>query len=198
MTKKEFLSQLREELSSLPRREREEQLRFYGELIDDRIEDGWSEKSAVSRLGAPDRLAARILREGNDEKGKRSKPKQKHSGGWMITLLILGSPLWISLLVAFFAVILSLAVSIWAVMLSLYAVSIGCIVGGIGGIAGGLLLCFCQHLTGIALLGCGMVCLGIGILTVMGCLALTKGVLRLTQKLFLLFILPFRRKEIAV
>ena len=51
MTKHEFLLQLGKALSSLPRRERDERLGFYSEVIDDRIEEGLSEEEAVRNMG---------------------------------------------------------------------------------------------------------------------------------------------------
>ena len=188
---------LREELSSLPRREREEQLRFYSELIDDRMEDGWSEKAAIARLGAPNRLASRILRDANEESEKKHSSKRSRFSPFTITLLILGSPIWLSLLLSFYAVIFSLLVSLWAVMICLYAVGIGIVGCGIGGIAGGILFCLQYPLTGIALLGCGLLCLGMSIWAVKGCALARIGFWSLTKKTGSLFILPFRRKETA-
>ena len=48
MNKQEFLSQLRKGLAGLPQNDIEERLAFYGEMIDDRIEEGLSEEEAVS------------------------------------------------------------------------------------------------------------------------------------------------------
>ena len=48
MNKQEFLDALRERLSGLPSREVEDRLGFYGEIIDDRIEEGISEHDAVA------------------------------------------------------------------------------------------------------------------------------------------------------
>ena len=44
MTKNEFISRLRARLSGLPKDEIRERLAFYGEMIDDRIEEGLSEE----------------------------------------------------------------------------------------------------------------------------------------------------------
>ena len=47
MNKLEFIAELRDRLSGLPQGEVEERLSFYSEMIDDRMEDGVSEKEAV-------------------------------------------------------------------------------------------------------------------------------------------------------
>ena len=44
MGKQEFLEQLRKQFSSLPQADIEEQLSFYSEMIDDRMEEGLSEE----------------------------------------------------------------------------------------------------------------------------------------------------------
>ena len=60
MKKEEYLSALEKRLSGLPAKERKERLRFFGEMIDDRIEDGCSEEDAVQELGSVEELAATI------------------------------------------------------------------------------------------------------------------------------------------
>ncbi len=44
MNKQAFLTQLRKGLSGLPQEDIEERLAFYSEMIDDRIEEGLSER----------------------------------------------------------------------------------------------------------------------------------------------------------
>ena len=51
MTKKAFLSELRAALSALPEQEQNERLRFYAEMIDDRMEDGMTEEEADEKAG---------------------------------------------------------------------------------------------------------------------------------------------------
>ena len=63
MTKTEFLLRLREMLSELPQEDVAERLVFYGEMIDDRMEDGLTEDEAVSGIGQPERIAQQILAE---------------------------------------------------------------------------------------------------------------------------------------
>ena len=47
MNKQEFLAQLRKGLSGLPKEDIDERLTFYSEMIDDRMEDGIPEETAV-------------------------------------------------------------------------------------------------------------------------------------------------------
>lgn len=51
MNKEQFLAAVRERLSALPRDDVEQSLDYYGEMIDDRVEDGMSEEQAVEAWG---------------------------------------------------------------------------------------------------------------------------------------------------
>lgn len=107
MSKQEFLERLRKGLSGLPQNDIEERLTFYSEMIEDRKEDGISEEEAVSAVGTVDEIVAQVVSEIPLVKiaKERIKPKRRLSVG-EIVLLILGSPIWLSLGIAAFAVIL--------------------------------------------------------------------------------------------
>ena len=57
MNKTEFLAALERALSGLPEQDVQERLAFYGELIDDRVEEGLSEEEAVKERGSVDEIA---------------------------------------------------------------------------------------------------------------------------------------------
>lgn len=179
MNKRQFLKALRKRLSGLPRAELEERLRFYSEMIEDRIEEGLSEDEALAAVGSVEEIAAQIL--GEDPR-PAARPKKK---AWEITLLILGFPLWFPLLVAAFAVVLSLYVSLWAVIISLWAVFAALAVCALALLIGGIVSAFGAMISlGIALVGGSLVCAGLSIFLFFGCKALTKGTCVLTKKLF--------------
>ncbi len=93
-----------------------------------------------------------------------------------ILLIILGAPLWIPLLIAFFAVLLSICISMWSLFLSLF-------VCGLSGIAGfGILVSTGHQLVGFAVLGAGLVCLGFAILMFFVSKVVTKGSWLLVKK----------------
>ena len=56
MNKREFLVQLRKGLSGLPQDDIEERLSFYSEMIDDQMEEGFSEEQAVAAAGPVDEI----------------------------------------------------------------------------------------------------------------------------------------------
>ena len=53
MTKREFLEKLNERTARLSEAERDKLLEYYGEIIDDRMEEGLTEAEAVAALGDP-------------------------------------------------------------------------------------------------------------------------------------------------
>lgn len=122
MNKEEFLNRLREELKGLPAAETEKSALYYAEILDDRMEDGMSEVEAVASLGAPEEVAENLKLELPLGTLVRSKMSGSGMGAGTVVLLVLGSPVWLPLLLAGLAVALSLAVSLWAIVLSLWTV----------------------------------------------------------------------------
>lgn len=182
MRKSQFLFSLRDRLDDLTQAEVEERLNFYSEMIDDRMEEGLSEEEAVAAVGAVDRVAAQILEETPPEKKKAPKRKLK---AWEITLLVLGSPVWVPLLIAAAAIAFSVYVSVWSVIVSLWAVFGSLIACAAGVILGGIVLAVTgSGITGVALIGAGIVCAGLAIFLYFGCKAATKGMRLLTKKVF--------------
>lgn len=165
MLKQEFLSALRAKLNSLPQKEVEERLSFYSEMIDDRMEDGLSETAAVADVGTVDSVFAQILAELPLSALVREKMKPKHRmGAWEILLLVLGSPVWLSLLISAFAVVLSLYVVLWAVVISLWTIPVSLGAGAIAGVLAMPMFCyFGNFYAGLAMLACGLFCAGLAV-----------------------------------
>ena len=189
MNKSEFLAELRSRLVGLPQNEIEERLSFYGEMIDDRVEEGATEENAVAGIGSIDEIVAQILEDVPlwnivKEKIKKNKKKRRKLKAWEIVLLAVGSPVWFPLLIAAFAVILSLYVVLWSVIISLWAVFVSLAACGLAGIvAGALYAILVKPIDGILLVATGLVCSGLAIFAFIGCKAATKGTARLTKKM---------------
>ncbi len=183
MNKQEFLGQLKKGLSGLPKKDIEERLMFYSEMIDDRIEEGLSEAEAIEKIGNINEIISQILTEA-------SKPRKKR-GVFSVILLILGAPIWFSIFIALF-------VSLWSVIVSLWA-AFGAIIGGaFGGVAAGIVIALRDNtLTGVAIIGAGLFLAGLAILIFHGCNGATKGVALLTKKTVLWIINCFAKKEEA-
>lgn len=164
MTKADYLDRLRASLALMPAEEREAQLAYYEELFDDMLEDGMSEAEVSERLGAPEAVAQELLAE--IPLGTLVKNRVKAEGrpsAMTIILLVLGAPLWLPLLLAFFAVLLSVLITFWAVGLSLGvvlpAVGLSLAAVGVGALIRLVTLPFLTAL-GSFLCGLGLLILG--------------------------------------
>lgn len=189
MNKKEFLEELRKGLSGLPQDDIEERLTFYSEMIDDRMEEGLSQEEAVSEIGSVKDIVSQIMSEIPLSRLVKEKVKPKRAlRAWEIVLLALGSPIWISLLIAALAIVFSLYVVLWSVIICLWAAGLGIAGGSLGGILSAVILTIQGNfLQGAAVLGAALVCAGIFILWFFMCQQILKGVLLLTKKLALGF-----------
>ena len=197
MSKQEFLFLLRKGLSGLPQDEIEERLSFYSEMIDDQMEEGLSEAEAVLEVGSVDEIVTQVIAEIPLTKIAKERLKSKRRlRVWEIILLVLGSPIWLSLGIAAFAVILAIYVSLWAVIISLWAAFISVIGLALGEIISGIAIaCNGNALSGIAMLGTGIVCAGISIFSFYACKVATKGILLLTKKIVVWIKNCFIKKE---
>lgn len=185
MRKQEFLDRLKARLSRLPKQDVDERLNFYSEMIDDRIEDGLSEEDAIAEIGTVEAVASQIIADVPLIKIAKEKIKPKRRlKVWEIVLLAVGSPIWLSLLIAAVAVIFSLYVVLWSVIVSLWSVFVSVIACAFAGIAAGSgFACFGSLVAGFAMIGAGIVCAGLSVFLFFGCKAATKGTVLLTKKL---------------
>lgn len=197
MNKQEFLTRLRVGLTGLPQEEIAERVSFYHEMIDDRVEDGLTEEEAVTEIGSVETVIRQIVAETPLPKLVREKMKSnRRLRGWEIVLLVLGSPLWLALLIAAAAVVFAVYAVIWALVVSLWAVELALAVSAVGCLGGGVvLLCQGDATRGLLGIAAALVLAGLSILGFYGCRALTKGVVWLTKKIALGIKSLFLRKE---
>lgn len=183
MNKNEFLGQLRKGLSGLPQKDIEERINFYSEIIDDRMEEGLSEAAAVAQVGPVEEIIFQTRGEAPGSVTEKKTP-QKGWEAWKLLLLVLGFPLWFSLLIAALAVVLSLYISLWSVIISLWAAFASAAACSLSGLLLGGVFAFEGYApTGVAMVGAAIVCAGVSILLFMGCQAATRGTVWLTGKL---------------
>ena len=186
MNRESFLAELGQRLAGLPREELEERLEFYGEMLDDRLEDGLTEEEAVESLGTPEEVAAQVLADIPMSTLIREKVRPKRRmKAWEIVLLILGSPVWFSLLAAglavgfsLYAVLWVIVFSLWVVALSLGASALGCLIG-----AGFYLFRGRPGEAGFFFGGC-LVCAGLTLLWIALSSVLTKGAVKLSKSIW--------------
>ena len=197
MNKQKFLTELEKGLAKLPKDELQEQLYFYSEMIDDRMEDNIPEEEAVRLIGDVNDIINQILSNATMSTPTPNTQKNKRKfSAWEIALLILGSPLWLSLLAAAFSILLAVYMILWAVIVSLWAVFvslIGCIIGGIGSAVLFTFRGFSE--TATIMIGASIFCLGLTIFMFYTCKYVTKGVVILTKIITSKFISFFKGKE---
>lgn len=187
MNKTDFLLALTEKLSQLPQEEVKDRWDYYSEMIDDRMEEGLSEEEAVAEMGSVEEIAAQIVSDIPLSRLVKDKIKpKKRFTAWEIILLVLGSPVWLSLLIAAFAVVLSLYIVLWSVIVSLWAVFVSLAACALGCVAAGIVFAVTGNSpAGFVMIGAGIVCAGLSIFLFFGCKAATKGILLLTKKITL-------------
>lgn len=196
MSKADFLRLLERALTQLSEEERQKNLEYYSELLDDMMEEGMTEAEATAKLGSPNQIAQSILQE--MPLGKLVSTRMKPKSGWTplaIVLAVVGSPVWVPLLLATVAIVLAVFVSIWALGFAAVAVVLGLAVAVV---ATPIIAIRAATLTlpvGLLLLGAGLVLLGLcvlgGLMAVELCKLLWQLTVWLAHKIKGLFI----RKE---
>lgn len=201
MRKSEFLAELRNCLYGLPEEDIQSSLDYYAEMIDDRTEEAGDEEAAVAGVGKPWDVAAAIRNEKSTEaaadkttkKDTEKEPervekivKEKRKiPPLVIVLLILGSPIWISLLIGALSIVIAVYAVMWSVIVCLWSVVVAL---GASAIAGILYLPYYAVMgrvwVGIALAGAGLFTGGLGVFAFLGSLSATKGMAILSKQIF--------------
>ncbi len=184
MNRADFLKELRKGLSGLPKQDIEERLSFYGEMIDDRMEEGLSEEEAIRAIGSADTIAAQAIADASPAKTAAAEKNASQKSSGRIVLLLLASPLLLafaltalSLIIAFYAVLWSLVLSLWAIFVSLIGAAVGAFAAGIIVCSRGRLM------AGIAFISASSVLAGLAIFTYYLCKAATKATAVLSAKI---------------
>ena len=181
MTKADFLRLLERALMQLSEEERRKNLEYYSELLDDMMEEGMTEAEATARLGSPNQIAQSILQE--MPLGKLVSTRMKPKSGWTplaIVLAVVGSPVWVPLLLAGVAVMLAVFVSIWALGFAAVAVVLALAVAVVAAPIIAIRAAVLTLPLGLMLLGAGLVLLGLCVLGGMMAVELCKLLWQLT------------------
>lgn len=196
MKKNELIEQLSARLSGLPSDDIENMVDYYSEMIDERIEDGIDEEEAVAAIGDLDEIVSHILSEIPISKLVKAKVNQKSKlSALQITLIIMGAPLWVPILIAILAVIFSIFVAIFSLVISAFSVVVS--FGGValGGILGALVYIFIgMNINAVVLFGIGVFSAGATILSFILSLEFAKLVIKLIKKTFIWIKFSFIRK----
>lgn len=188
MNKADFLDSLKRQLDSLSKEERFKFISYYDEIIEDYIEDGYTEKDAVEKVGDPLKIAQNILKEPRE---KKIKILSKSGMIFIGFLVVLGFPLWGSLLLAGILLILSGYMLIWCLPFLTGTFTLGGLYASLVSILGtpflfkdGAYLAITQFGVGILVLGFSILS---GIITITIAKQFLKITIRFTQKIVRLF-----------
>lgn len=187
MNKREFIDGLKSGLEGLPNDDISERLDFYSEMIDDCMEEGMTEEEAVAGLGTIEEIVSQTVAQTPLKKLVKERVKSRRSlKAWEKVLIAVGSPVWLPLLIAAFAVLLSFYIVLWALLICLWAVFAALAVSAAAGAIGGVIELFRGETTrGLALIGAGLVLAGLAILLFFACKAASKGIIKLTRSIAL-------------
>lgn len=176
MTKKEFLSRLKNCLSPLSQEERDNAVRYYEEFF----EDCESEEEALKQLGSPEEIAKQILSENGVENTvpPLSEPANKTgkvNTGLVIAIIILTFPLWIGFVAALFGITVAGLALAFALIVAFITVGVTCI--GVGAF-----LLFTNISVGLIILGVGLVAISLFVLAILPlCGLIGKGIKKLGE-----------------
>ncbi len=183
MNKQEYLEAIRSRISAMPADDVNRFMDYYSEMIDDRVEDGLSEDEAVADMGSPDAAVEQILEEMPLTKLVKEKIKPKHElKAWEVVLIVLGSPVWIPLLITAAVLLLTLWIVAFALLISFYAVVLSFVAAGIGGLICTIPLFIANSpYMAVLMFGTALIGAGIAILFVVSVKPVTVGIFRVCK-----------------
>lgn len=184
MSKEQFLAAIRQRLNGLPQSDIDRSLEYYAEMIDDRIDDGMSPEEAVAAMGSVDEIVSQILLDTPLPKLVKATVGPKRSlEFWEILLLVLGSPVWLTLLFAAGVALLMVYIAIWMVVIALVITVFALAAAAIAVV----IVCIWLALHGepmpaLLLLGTGLICTGITLLFSLTLKAAVSGTVKVSKK----------------
>lgn len=197
MNKQEFIDTLYKKLSKFPKKAFEDQINFYIEIIDDKVEDGLSEQEAIDQIGPIDTIVEEIINNASLFKMVKEKVKpQRKLKTWEIVLITLGFPIWFPLLVAFLAVLFTLYIVIWVLILCLWVIFISFALCSVACILIGLYYTIVHHNSiYLSFIAAGIALIGLSIIMFYLSKCATVGLIKLTKKTLLKFKKSLIKKE---
>lgn len=195
MNKKEFLSSLKKHLHLLGDKDSDRFIEYYDEMIEDYQEDGYSEQKAVQQVGQPAMIAEGIMKEQGIKTVQVPTFGEKAT---RLSILILGFPLWGSILATVFLLILSVYLVIWCIPLVTGTVTLVGLLGGFWSIIGSPFIFQDGLHVVVTQIGVGIFLLGVGLLSGIATAYLTKLFVQITIQTTKAFIGMFKKKVVRV
>ncbi|MEG1482013.1 DUF1700 domain-containing protein [Clostridium sp.] len=195
MNKSDFINTLRELLYPISKVERDKFIAYYEEIIEDYKEGGLTEQEVVGKIGSPQSIANHILSEQDTVDIRMPSFNSKILN---IILLILGFPLWGSLLLAAILVILSVYIVIWCAPFITGVSSISLLIVSLFSIIGSPFMIADTLAVGTVQLGLGISLVGIAILFAFATIFLSKKIIFITKYINFQIAKVFRKKAVKL
>ncbi|GLF92114.1 hypothetical protein Saga11_33730 [Bacillus safensis] len=195
MNKKEFLSSLKKHLHRLGEKDSERFIEYYDEMIEDYKEDGYSEQEAVHQVGQPAIIAEGIMKE---QGMKTIEVPTRGEKATRLSILILGSPLWGCILATVILLILSVYMVIWCIPLVTGTMTLVGLLGGFWSIIGSPFIFQDGLHVVVTQVGVGILLLGVGLLSGLATVYLTKLFTHMTVQTTKAFIGMFRKRVVRI
>lgn len=195
MNRVEFIEILDVELAALKRVEREKFITYYEEIIDDYMENGFEEEAVIEKIGNPKVIAKNILSEQDTVDIKVPLTNSKVIN---MILLILGFPLWGSLVFAGLMVVLSGVIVIWCIPFTAGVSALAFFLAGIYSIVATPFMIAEVLSVGMVQLGVGIASLGVSFLLAMATMYLCKNFAFFTKELSSRLLKLFNRKVVQL
>lgn len=180
MNRETYFLEIEQGLYGLPREDIARWLDYYRESLEDRIEDGLDEQQAMAQMGTPTEVVQQILAQTPLVRVLRSRvTPQKRMPAWAIVALIVGSPLWLALVISALAVVISVYAVLWSLLIAFYAVDVAFAGAGVGCLGGAFALFLGGHFVpGLLCVAAGLLCAGLAILCFLPLGRMTRGTVR--------------------
>ena len=182
ITRLDFFLRLREGLQKLPPEELETAVRYYTEYFDDAGAE--NEEKVLLELGDPMKIAQQITAEylvrgiAPEEPTYTSQEKPTGKKGlsavWVAILAVFASPIALPIAIAIAVLAFSLVIVIASMLFAFYAVAVAFVLAGIFAVVMGFVSLAVDLLTGLCAIGTGLFFVGLGLITFLPLLQLTR------------------------
>ena len=185
MKKEEFLKELENRLSGLPKEDIDERVEFYSEMIDDRIEDGMTEAEAIAEIGTIDDVISQIALESKLVNLVSKKVKKNFKPSVLeIILLSLGFPLWFPLCLTALVLMIVAYVLMWVLVIVSYSVEIAFVAGSVSSLVM-FFMSLGNDLPSLLFIGASICLAGLSVLFFFVCKSATILTIKVIKKVFL-------------
>ncbi|MEG0663959.1 MAG: DUF1700 domain-containing protein [Clostridia bacterium] len=181
MTKENFLFILKNKLSTIPQVEKEKWINYYSEIIEDGKEDGLSEQEVIDKLETPDEIAKKIIEETPIQVLIKEKANSSKNNILVVILAVIGFPLWFPLIMALFAVVLSLYFTCWILVLSFFILIFSLAICTITTIISGFFIMQTNLPTALLIFSIGLISAALSIILFFPSIKFTKIIIRFTK-----------------